>query len=770
MFTSDPLLNRGLTIFTTMLLSVSSAARATSCAKRLSAVAHLHQDLTRYIFGMEQSSRHKAAFASLARPGVIADFGAGSGISARDLAVLFFESKVIGVDLDPAMVAHADSNHVFRNLSFRQGNAEHPVFKNGTLDTAFMSSTLHHLTSYGEGLFDIRHVHAAIRSVVEQLKMNGLFIARDFVIADGPATVLLDLPTTDGLTEGDATVLSTAARFEKFAREFRSSTHPMTPVDVRVVGKPRPGWRRYRVAHRDAVEFVLHKDYRHSWDAEVKEEYTFLTQAQFEDAFAAAGLRVLHSAKIHNGWIVDNRFRGQFQMFDLAGRELPFPATNFVIVGQKIAADEGAQFRLRGGHVLARPKYLRARVMRDRVTQKTYDVVDRPFGTLDVLPYFRRGGALYVLGKQGFPRPILTADADQRRLSGIYGHGFNAEPISFVFSNENPRFAEIERELEKRARVTPDQILPRGPGPAYTMYPSPGMISEVVRMMAIPIRARPLSLTIPGENYSGFESSGVVRPIEATAVLRSAQVGSILDARLEVAVYNLLLDERRPLGPWIGNEIKIAPAKIPGLRRRDAGRVFDPTVRRRRFEPTDAASSPKFLEVVEGTFDELNLRGESIATAVREYVRPTRFSDATISVLPVVRKGRRVLVGLERRDLPAVQMHEGHSDLVTTPAWRLGRAVDDLLKAERFGLARLGAEFGAEATRLQPLGGPYHSSPGITNELVFPFVAEVRADTAATSTLTWVALDDLIEHRHLIRDGHLVITALRLAHALGERN
>ncbi len=42
----------------------------------------------------------------------------------------------------------------------------------------------------------------------------------------------------------------------------------------------RIGWRSFAVAHRFAAEFTLSKDYREDWEAELQEEYTYMTQAQ----------------------------------------------------------------------------------------------------------------------------------------------------------------------------------------------------------------------------------------------------------------------------------------------------------------------------------------------------------------------------------------------------------------------------------------------------------------------------------------------------------
>ena len=45
--------------------------------------------------------------------------------------------------------------------------------------------------------------------------------------------------------------------------------------------------------------------------------------------------------------------------------------------------------------------------------------------------------------------------------------------------------------------------------------------------------------------------------METRQLLRSAQVGGLPDARLEMGVYDLLLTRGHHLGPWIGEEIEL---------------------------------------------------------------------------------------------------------------------------------------------------------------------------------------------------------------------
>ncbi|MBK8202746.1 MAG: methyltransferase domain-containing protein [Bdellovibrionales bacterium] len=373
---------------------------------------HLHEDLTAYIAKMEKNSLQKSAFAALAHPGRIVDLGTGSGIAARDLALLFPDSQVIGVDLDEKMVNYAKEHYALPNLDFIVGNAEDSVFPANSLNAVFMSSVGHHLTSYGEGTpFDTSRVTKAIAKIHKQLIYGDIFVLRDFVISPGPSEVFQYLPTDDGAESGDIEHLSTAALFELFAADFRSSQHPNSgvPYQVAPIDKDeQTKRRRYRTSHRDAVEFVLRKDYRKSYFAEIHEEYTYFTQSEFENALLKAGFRVLLSSPIFNPWIIENRFKDKFTLQSLAGKNLPFPATNYVIVGEKIRDDEAIRINETSHQVTSDPKFLSVRAMQQLRTGEFYDVVGRPHDTIDVLPFFRRKGRLFVYGHQAYPRPILT--------------------------------------------------------------------------------------------------------------------------------------------------------------------------------------------------------------------------------------------------------------------------------------------------------------------------------------------------------------------------
>src|SRR5262245_47021602 len=258
----------------------------------------------RYLAGMDASMRQKVALtaAHLLCEGRIADMGMGSGQGSHALAALYPRLEVVGVDVSTTMVELARDSYRLPNLSFVVGDIAGALFPEASLDGIVDSSVLHHVTSFG----GYRHENAAqaLAAQVTELRPGGVLVVRDFV-DPGPAPVLLDVPADDGDGSDDPRHCSTAALLERCAREFRSlDPSPGFPLELMREPAPLPpppaGWRRYRLSHKHAAEFVLRKDYRTDWESEIKEEYTYFTQAEFESLFARLGLRMLASTPLRN--------------------------------------------------------------------------------------------------------------------------------------------------------------------------------------------------------------------------------------------------------------------------------------------------------------------------------------------------------------------------------------------------------------------------------------------------------------------------------------
>jgi SAM-dependent methyltransferase len=717
-------------------------------------------DYARYLAGMDASMRQKVALtaAHLLCEGQVADMGTGSGGASYAFAQLYPRLSVIGVDVAETMVELARARHRLPNLRFVVGDAAALVFEPGSLDGILASSMLHHVTSFGG--YDHDAARRALAVQVAQLKPHGVLVVRDFV-DPGEHEVLLDLPGDDGDDSDQPERCATARLFERFAREFRPlSTTPgfaLTRADG--VGPAlAPGFRRYRTSAKLAAEFILRKDYRADWDSEIKEEYTYFTQARFEAVLRELGLRVLTSTPIYNPWIVKHRYRDKLFLHALDGSALEAPPTNYLIVGERVVPDQGVDFR--AGDAQAPLGFLQMEHYRDLRSQTLRDLVRRPNTTLDVVPWFEERGVIYVLVRTSYPRPLLCAEASRARpLDGSRACPFMVEPLTFI-QGDRPLGQTIEQALQEYAQLGPERLLSFEAGSDY--YPSPGGVAE--RIESSFVRIAPTFVQHEVGQRSGFRSSGRVQAIEAEQLLRAGQVGGLSDARVELNVYDLLRRQGRGFGPWLGEELEVPESAAPA--RIDPARALLAVPPRRSFQRVAENPAP-YLALRCCEFEELAASGEVLTRRALEYVVPSHHAAVTVSVALVRRHQGTLYLGLDDDDLPAAQCFVGNSNLWVTPAYRLPAHVGDMAGARALLGQRLAAEYGLELEQLVALGGKYHPTPGATPEVVHPFAASVRSERAAPRQLAWTPLDELLAHASALRDGHLRIALWRVAHALG---
>lgn len=692
----------------------------------------------RYLAAMDASMRQKVAVlaAHVLGRGRMADMGMGSGTGSDALASLYPELAVIGVDLDPEMVARARARFDRPNLSFVVGDIVERVFEAESLDGIFDSSVLHHVTSFGG--YDYTNATRAIREQAAQLRAGGTLVVRDFVAPPDDDVVWLDLRSDDGDESDDPRTCSTAALFERFAGEFRA-LHDAPGFPFERLEDPASGWRRFRLSHRLAVEMVLRKDYRRDWESEVREEYCYFTQQQFEDAFASAGLRVLASTPIRNPWIVANRFVDQMAIHREDGTPIETTATNFVIAGEKVAEGGGVRF---DATPCAPVGYLKLESWRDVRDGRIFDLVRRPVETVDVIPWFRDArGDLAILARMSYPRPLLAHGGSA--LDGSRPPSYVTEPMVVV--------AEAPHDAVAALGFTPTDVTEGAP-----LYPSPGGIREVVRTAFVEIEPEWVAHERAGR--SGFATDARVRAIDARQVLRAAQVGAMPDARTELYAYSLFARTGIEKGPWIGAELSIDDAEGE---RTSIGSLLEDV--RECFEPCDESAG--FLELRAFELTERDREGNPLAAQCLELVAPRTFSTRTISCAVLARIDGRACIGIDDDDRPASMAIEGSSRLLVSAAFRIPPEHDDLPNATRWVRSRLHAQYGLDASPLAELGGRYHPAPGLTPEVVHPYAWTTRV---AVPSLQWVPLSDAARHADAIPDMHLRVAILRSAHALGE--
>lgn len=687
-------------------------------------------DYERYLQGMDASMQQKVALtaAHLLGEGWLADMGMGSGTGSEALAALYPNIRVTGVDINPEMVERAAQKYQLPNLDFRAGDIAEICFEEESLDVIFDSSVLHHVTTFND--YDIEQARLAIRNQIRQLKVEGNLIIRDFVRPE-EATVWLDLP--QGL----------APLFEIFSKEFRKlKPEDQRGFSYRELDPPKDDWRRFEVSAHHAVEFVLRKDYTADWDTEVLEEYTYFTQAEFEATFRQEGLRILASSPIRNPWIIGHRFRGKFQLSDTNGTELPFPPTNYLIVGEKVAPDQGVLFE--AGAEASPKNYLEFASYKNTETDQLRDLVRRPNTTLDAVPYFLDKGELYVVARRSYGRPLLELCAS--RLDGCKSPTYVTEPIVIV-QQDKALAQTVEEALDRRINLRPDQLRQFHFG--GSTYPSPGGLQEEVRPVFI--ETEPIMVS---------EGQERARAISARQLLRAAQVGGLPDARLELHCFELFRHLGTEPGSWIGETLRLESQTEPRV-----CQLQDLLCQRRRvFQNSD--ESADFLHLGCRDFHEKTSAGCTTRASRLEYVTPTKLSLHTVAVAPLVQTEKGVLLGVVDDDFPAAQCFSGHSNLVVTPAWRAPKEMENLDQLKLFLCQKLESEHGLKARQIFTLGGAYFPSAGATPEVVYPMACDLES-LGQTRGLHWVCLSQVLDNFHHLKDGHLKILASRAARALG---
>jgi SAM-dependent methyltransferase len=722
-----------------------------------------------YFAGMDKSMQQKIALTTAHFPsrGRIADMGSGSGSGTFDLAKLYEQLELIGVDINPVTVEYSNNHYHLPNLTFETGDIAEKVFANESLDGILNSSVLHHVTSFNG--FDVRQINRTLSNQVAQLKKGGVIIIRDFVVPDeADKPVYLDLPNADGKDTGDIAELSTAALFEVFVRDFRSSLNLDKGVDFTKLPSPRENFSRFQVTLRTAAEFVLRKDYRDHWAPELLEEYTYCSQADFEHLFKIYDLRIVVAQPLWNPWIVSNRFQDKFYLSDLAGNPVHFPPTNFLIVGEKIAETEGYQI-LECSKADEAPTFLKLKGYRNRETNQIYELAERPHQTIDLLPWFEEtDGQIFVLAKKDFPRPIINAERQTKHLNRANYSGYLTEPLSAI-ADLGLRKAEdlsavaaladasIKNILSERGNLAENEILEISQPAFY--FTSAGGIDERVESHLVKISAwqkEPSAI----ENYTPFTGSGVVRELDALQILRASHVGGMFDARLEINIYRLFRGLKRSAGAWIGADIKPLLQNFTGTIEDDFN-----LEKREIFEACQLETT-HFLKLERSQFIEYDSTGDHLKGAEFEYVAPQNFSKNTVAAIPFFKANGEILVGIEYRDLPAVQRFTGSSHIICVPAWRLPKTVSHKFGIEPFLTEKFADDFDASINKTWELGGSFFTSAGITPEVVYPMAIELKAESLSESELKFFSLKILLEKIEQIQDAHLLILLNRLAHAL----
>ena len=128
------------------------------------------------------------------------------------------------------------------------------------------------------------------------------------------------------------------------------------------------------------------------------------------------------------------------------------------------------------------------------------------------------------------------------------------------------------------------------------------------------------------------------------------------------------------------------------------------------------------------------------------------------------KQNNEFFLGIEVRDLPVPQILSENSTILVAPAMRLPKHIASFKALENHILNT--SIFGSKIINFSRLGEKFFPSVGVTPEQAYPYIVELEQNN---DKLKWVNLNELYNNLELVRDGHLLVSILRLVNALGLR-
>ena len=239
------------------------------------------------------------------------------------------ESDLIGVEVARHLYeecVHKKAQGIFGNANvffYRRNVLGGAVFPDRSIDTTLTFALTHEIWSYGDRLASVR---AFARAVYDHTAPGGVWINSDVCGPDDrDRPVVLSLSGDDGAAEGPLEELSTRAKLDRFAADYRFpfSFEALSGTDV-------------RLSLADAMDFLTRKDYTGNWLSEVQEQFCGLEFADWRALLAEAGFELDPvSRAIRNDWIIDNRIAPVASLATPDGEPLDWPVTHVLFVARR---------------------------------------------------------------------------------------------------------------------------------------------------------------------------------------------------------------------------------------------------------------------------------------------------------------------------------------------------------------------------------------------------------------------------------------------------
>ena len=284
-------------------------------------------------------------------PGRIVDIGSATGqlLIEAGLEERLSQSDLIGIEPDRWL--HAQSIHRaeqgdFSNVNtffYRKNILNGDVFQVNSVDTTITAALTHEIYSYGDGDNDLRKI---VKIIAHHTRSGGVWINLDVCgPSNGEQVIHLRLRQDDGVDLEVVEDIKTLSNTEISQRLFTASTwvrFKQFNNDWPLFGK-KTSWSTkilepglVELSLKNAMEYMLHKDYADNWISELYESFTYRDWTSWITLLEEEGMSVVPGSGLYlNDWIVENRFNTVAELLDSHGNKLPWPATHMCLVASK---------------------------------------------------------------------------------------------------------------------------------------------------------------------------------------------------------------------------------------------------------------------------------------------------------------------------------------------------------------------------------------------------------------------------------------------------
>jgi SAM-dependent methyltransferase len=290
------------------------------------------RDYRTYVEAFADSAARKwDLVSSFVKPGRIVDIGCGAGavLELADREPALRESDLIGVEVARHLYeecVHKKAQGVFSNANvffYHRNVLGGAVLPDRSVDTTLTFALTHEIWSYGHQWASLR---AFAQAIYDHTAPGGVWINSDVCGPDGrDREVVLGLTREDGADDGPLTELSTRAKLDRFAADYRFPFAFETLSDTEV-----------KLSLGDAMDFLTRKDYTDNWLSEMQEQFCGLEFADWKSLLADVGFELDQvSRTTRNDWIIENRIAPVASLRRPDGTPMDWPVTHILFVARR---------------------------------------------------------------------------------------------------------------------------------------------------------------------------------------------------------------------------------------------------------------------------------------------------------------------------------------------------------------------------------------------------------------------------------------------------